>query len=389
MTTALDVVLCSIGLPHDGLTLGEKSLGGSETAAIHVARCLAQRGHRVSVFAPLPPRPGPLPRVIEGVSWFPIEQFVPFASSTPHDVTVISRDVNQLRYQFTSSIRVLWCHDLALKRLRGAIGQSAWTTDYLYVLSAFQQAQYRDIYGFPDSYVFVTRNGVDVARMPRERVRDPLKLVYGSRPERGLETALDIMARLAARGSALRLEVSMYDHEGLAPQVQGYYQQLWQRAQTMPNVVLRGALTQAQWHEQLATARALLYPGAVGQFAGFREISCIVMAEAQACGTPVVAIAQGAIPETLHEAGILVGDETTNAGDTTYREAFTDAVVTLATDDLAWQRHHARARANAPALDWMGVATQWEAHWLATFDARNADPWRVQRANARAGERDL
>jgi glycosyltransferase involved in cell wall biosynthesis len=393
VSTRLSVVLASIGIPHDGLTLKEQSLGGSETAAIHVARALAARGHHVTVFANLPPRPGPLPRILDGVSWMPLgengQHFLGYAHATPHDVTVLSRDVNLLRFTYQSAIRVLWCHDLALKRLRNPVTQCMWSTDYLYVLSPWQREQYRGIYGLDDAHVLVTRNGVDVASLPRPQTRDPLKLVYGSRPERGLEAALAVMERLQRAGSPLRLEVSWYDHEGLAPQMQAYYGQLRQRAEAMPNVVLKGALTQGEWHKQLATARALIYPGAVGQFAGFREIYAIAVAEAQACGTPVVTIGKGAVPGTLNGAGVVVGDESTDAGSPAYLDAFTAAVQALATDDLAWQRYHQIAVDNTPGLDWAGVAAQWEAHWLAALDQRVDDPWRVERHCARVGETEL
>ena len=48
----LDVVLVSGGLPHHGGTLKERSLGGSETAAIMIAKELAKRGHHVTVGSP-------------------------------------------------------------------------------------------------------------------------------------------------------------------------------------------------------------------------------------------------------------------------------------------------------------------------------------------------
>src|SRR5262245_22232873 len=116
----LDILLVSIGIPHDGLTLREQSLGGSETAAIRVARALANRGHYVTVCSPLPERrqpDGTVTRggVMDGVLWAPIEEF-PQRALIPHDVTVVSRDLNLIRCRSHSGVKVLWCHDLALKR---------------------------------------------------------------------------------------------------------------------------------------------------------------------------------------------------------------------------------------------------------------------------------
>jgi glycosyltransferase involved in cell wall biosynthesis len=346
----------------------------------------------VTVFAPLPERRfanGQVGRggLMDGVMWAPLEQFVPYANATPHDVTIISRDLNLLQYQFLSPLTVFWCHDLALKRIRQPIAQSLWKLAAIYTLSAWQKSQYLQVYGVPESTVVQTRNGIHLdAFLPlRGLPRDPCKLVYGSRPERGLDAALHIMDRLARAGSPLRLEVSQYDHDGLAPQMQGFYQHLYQRAAALPNVVIKGALTQAQWREQLATARAWIYPGCPGDF---REISCIAAMEAQAAGTPSVAIGKGAVPETLNGAGLIVGDESTDPLSAAHLDAFTAALVGLTSNDLQWQMLHKRALENAPGLDWAGVAEQWEADWLARFDRSTADAYRMRRHFERHGDHE-
>lgn len=388
--------MASIGLPHDPVTLTEKSLGGSETAAIHVARALAKRGHRVTMFAPLPERQGPQGvtkgGVFDGVAYLPIDAFVQHAMAFPHDVTIVSRDLSVIRPSFNSGIKVLWCHDLALKRARGAIGPALWNTDALYVLSAFQKQQYQHVYGLPDTCLFVTRNGVDVDAFTRLRERclprDPRKLVYGSRPERGLEACLKVMQVFAERGSDLRLEVSWYDDAGLAPQLQGFYAALREQASRMPNVALKGALTQAQWHEQLATARAMLYPGPSGFAAEFREISMIAIREARAAGTPSVVVGKGACAESLRECGTVVGEESTDCQSPEHLAVFAQAVTDLTTNDLAWQTAHARCNELTDDLSWDGVAAQWEAHWLGLFAERTADSRRMAAHFRRIGDKD-
>jgi len=391
----LDVVIASIGLPHDGRTLNERSLGGSETAAIHVSRALASRGHYVTVFSQCPERKmGNAPTrggLMDGVRWQPLEGLQAYVQAMPHDVLVVSRDLNIVRLAAQSKVRILWCHDLALKRHRAPIASAMWNTDALYVLSPFQQAQYREIYGLPDDRLFVTRNGIDGAGIRAavgKTKRDPLKLVYGSRPERGLETAIRVMDVLARRGSKLRLEVSWYDHEGLAPELQGYYAQLRAEAEKRPNMRLAGALVQASWHRQLASAQAMIYPGAIGPFAGFREISCIGLAEAQATGTPSIAVAKGAVPTTVRDAGMLIGDEHSDPGSPEAINAFADAVERMTGDAETWTHYHEAALAQAPGLDWAGVAEQWETHWYALIAARVADRWRMERYFTRMGERE-
>lgn len=375
----LDCCIVSPGLAHDGATLATKSLGGSETAAIFVAKGLAARGHHVTVFSP-----GSTGQVIDGVTWMPLEHAGAYCGSTPHDVTVVSRAIDALRVKFLSKVVALWCHDLFLKRGKGALCGVLWNLDVVYVLSQFHQRQAWQVNdGIPQELFQVTRNGVDLSAFKDIRLpRDPKKLVYGSRPERGLETALNLMDRLRAQGSDLVLHVSMYDNA--PPQLADFYNALWNRAKSMPNVRFLGALTQPQWHRELASARACVYPGVNGDFA---EISCIICAESQAAGTPFIGQHKGALPETLaFDAGVLVGDEHVDVNSLAYLDALADAVTQTATNDAWWASMSAGGKKRAESLDWSGVAAAWETDWTQRLRARAEDPWRMQLHLQRTGD---
>jgi len=375
----LDIVIASGGLPHDGATLAQRSLGGSETAAIMVAKSLAARGHHVTMFTPC--QGG----FFDGVVYMPLDTFAGYASSVPHDVTVVSRIMDFLKLPLQSAVRILWCHDLALKRQRGFLYGVLWSVDAVYLLSPFMVRQYREVYeGIPESIFYLTRNGIDVnAFAPLKFVaRDRDKLVYGSRPERGLEQCLNIMDELARRHSTLRLEVACYDN--VTPQMAPYYEVLWARARTMPNVKLLGSLRQADWHRQIASALAVMYPNCPGEF---REISCLVAMEAQACGTPMVAARKGAIPDTLAaDAGVFLGEEDTDPDSEAYITQFADTVMALREDEVATRRMAKAGLARAQELDWSEVARQWEGHWYELLAARVDDPQRVAAHFARIGE---
>lgn len=381
MSAGLDVVMLSPGLPHHGGTLWERSLGGSETAAIRVAAALAKLGHRVSVFSP-----GHTGGVWDGVNYLPIEQFPAYVVAAPHDVTVISRAVEYYRLPVNSTLRVLWCHDLALKRNIANLAGVMWSVDAIYVVSEFMRQQYKTVNGaLPESVYLRTRNGVDLASFaPLAGVpRDPQKLVYGSRPERGLETCLAVMAVLAQNASPLRLDVAWYDN--VPPQLQNYYQALWQQAAKLPNVRLLGPLKQIDWHRELATAMAMIYPGCGGDF---REVSCIAAIEAMACGTPVVTCAKGALPETLHPAcAEFLGDETTEVGTPGYVGQFAGAVAKVVHDPNLWRSMSFAGRQRATMFDWDGVAEQWTAHWDELLAERRAGgDFRLRRQLARSGD---
>lgn len=379
----LDVTIVSPGLPHDGTTLRHRSLGGSESAAIHVAAALAKQGHRVTAFSP-----GHQGVVADGVQWLPIEQAGGYLRVAPHDVCLVSRDATIAAMPNAAGLTVLWCHDLATKRQAPAFVSALWQVGAVYVLSEYQRRQVLSIHGALEPVLHRTQNGIapwQYEAIGTEQPRDPWKLVYGSRPERGLETCLAVMDRCAARGLPWHLVVAGYDNT--TPQMRPYYESLWAACERAPNVRLAGPLPQEAWHREIATAWGLMYPGCSGPF---REISCLVVREAMVLGTPVVAVAKGAIPETLHpDAGVLVGDDDVDPLEPPALEAFVAALGTLA-DDAAWARMHvAGPQAIRDRRDtWDDVVASWVVDWRERLALRRANPWSVTRALHRAGDHE-
>ena len=99
---ALNIVLYVNGMNFDGNTLKEKSLGGSETAGLCMARELAKRGHRVTMFSNTE-KAGK----IDGVIYQPIALFQGYASITPIDVCIVQRVPEIFANQFKSKINIL------------------------------------------------------------------------------------------------------------------------------------------------------------------------------------------------------------------------------------------------------------------------------------------
>src|SRR5437867_2807521 len=209
--TRLDVVLFAPGMPFQGDTLDQKALGGSETAALCVARELAALGLRVRVFS------NGQPGEYDGVMYLPADQFGVYAQTVPHDVCVVQRLPDALGQRMASRLNLLWCHDLAQGRQAARFRGTMWNVDRVMVLSDFMRAQYRDVYALPDDALWTTRNGVELARVARHlspgAARDRKKLLFAARPERGLDVLLgSVFPALLAADPALRVCVCGYDN---------------------------------------------------------------------------------------------------------------------------------------------------------------------------------
>ena len=238
-------VIHCLGMPFDGETIPRgRSLGGSESAAYYLARELAAADHHVVVFTS---HPDPAP-TSDGVSYafagarteaHPMgDHFEFYAEHTPHDVLIVQRIPGAFTRKWAARLCLLWLHDLPDVRHRAEVHASLWQLDGVLCVSDYHRDLGVAAYDLPERVVYVQRNGVDLAAVERGRM-DPdqpartysvprsRRLIYTSRPERGLEHLVrpgGIMSQLPE----YTLYFCTYDNstEALAP----YYAQLWEWA---------------------------------------------------------------------------------------------------------------------------------------------------------------
>lgn len=319
------VINCG-GMPFNGDTIKEKSLGGSETAAYYLAKELVAQGHHVVVFTNSKDE-----GFFDGVQYVycgEMTQQTPmgnkfhfYAKNTLHDVLIIQRHPAAFVTKWASKINILWLHDLATKRSKNDFGGQMWNIDIVWTVSKFHKEQVQEIYGFAEKIVQPIQNGVDLGLYAKtydpvqvqaknglhdftDYGGDPfiqankIKFIYSSRPERGLENHVKpdgIMARLWEIDKRFHLYVCGYDNT--VPVMAEYYNQLWAWCEQAPNVTNLGSLTKQELADVQRQCDACVYP------TQFEEVSCITAMECMAAEIPFISSSCAALPETCEGSG--------------------------------------------------------------------------------------
>lgn len=321
MQRKLDIIIHSMGMPFDGETIAQRSLGGSESAAYYQARGLAARGHNVKVFTTI----GEASHT-DGVDYVPMGQasqtaplgssFEHYARHTPHDVLIIQRHPLAFQGMFASRINIWQLHDIALLRTVIPVNQMLWNIDVTTCVSEFHKKQVSDTYGIDPDTIAVVPNGVDpalydilgyegqVLPLTMEHLApDCFTMLYQSRPERGLEHLVrpgGIMDQINAESYEMRTELLVCGYENTVHAMVDYYRQLKEWGQRLRNVKFIGALTKAQLAGVQRRCDLLIYP------TEFEEVSCITAMEAMHAGLPLLTSDVGALKETCEESGSIL-----------------------------------------------------------------------------------
>lgn len=355
------------GLPFDGLTLQEKSLGGSETALYYMAKELAARGHDVRVFCSCP-RPGRY----DGVQYHDLSSWKDLAGIVEFDALVVSRWYNFLATPSKAKMRIFWTHDMPSPDAKAEMPAHMFQTDMMFVLSEFQRKQYIADEMCPelDPLIRKTTNGVDwdyiqkcIADVPKNRKR----LIYSSRPERGLYLLLSkIWPALLDEDPELELVISSYDISAGGVQVPEQTMQIYQACNDLimksKNVFNAGNLKKEDYYKLLASSSVMVYP------TNFPEISCINAMESLACGTPLVSTRKFALTETASQGAELSEDP---YGSPEYIKDIVFKTLNLVKNDVHYRmirksgRDWIRSR-----YQWKRVAEQWEDLIMQHFKER-------------------
>jgi glycosyltransferase involved in cell wall biosynthesis len=297
-----DYVFCTGGpffaRKFNPTTLDKEGLGGSESALIAMAREFARHGKRVLVFCNCD-KPGEY----DGVRYLAIHDF-----ETYHRLNAY-RNVIALRIKdafegdpHAKTEFTFWLQDAPGTELyRPPFDPKAYRIRQIFVLSESHKRAWQTHFGLPEEIFFVTKNGYDPELFfPRKERKN--RIVYASRPERGLKEAVLAFRGLQKTFPDLELVVCTYTQEKNIwddPAIRDVKELL-----EAPGIRFLGSLSKRDFATELGQAKLLFHPNVLSAI----ETSCIAAIEAQASGVPVICGRGGALEETVRngKTGVVI-----------------------------------------------------------------------------------
>jgi glycosyltransferase involved in cell wall biosynthesis len=272
-----------------------EGIGGSETAVIQIARLFQVAGWRVDVFC----HAGRWEGEHDGVGYWEPSRL---RAEESCDVLVVWRNPAGHALPVRAERKLLWLHDhnygpaarADLAEWPMVLGVSAYHADTL-----------RRYYDLDPARVSFVPNGIDLARFDPTVRKTPLRCVYASSPDRGLDLLLEIWPRIRGDEPA-ELHVA-YGWQNLDNLIRLGRRDLIPFKETMERkiadtegVVWRDRLGQGELAQLYAESYAMLYPS------HFLETSCISVMEAMAGGCVPVTSSAGNLKDVVGDDGIVV-----------------------------------------------------------------------------------
>lgn len=270
----------------DEETLKVSGHGGSETAAIEVARWIKQKtNRRVKIFQNRKER-AVMP---SGVEYEPVSSLEGYLKNIEPAVHIGWRHPAKL----TQAKSYVWCHDL---ELRG--GERSDQYDKVIALSEFHRHYLREVSRVPDDKIILGFNGIDPEDFNQEAKRDPLKVIFSSSPDRGLIQSIDIVkAAREISGMDIKLHCFYGVHNMRKMGMNDWADSIMKHVEDHKDfVIYHGNVQKRELIKHFKECAVWLYP------ADFIETYCITAIEAVCAGAYPLVRAMGALPYTLQDA---------------------------------------------------------------------------------------
>ncbi|HVI42669.1 MAG TPA: methyltransferase domain-containing protein, partial [Anaerovoracaceae bacterium] len=344
-------------------TVKKTGIGGSETAAIEIAKRLAAQGNRVRVFNSC----GQYGEgIYDGVEYHKSNNYQDLVC----DVLIVSRQANMLAdsYNVKSKLTLLWVHDVYALN---ATNELLLKADRVLSLSQWHKDNLIAIHNLHPDHIIVTRNGLDLDRFNQNIVRDQYKCINSSSPDRSWPVLLDVWPAIKEKvpQASLHLYYGFKNWEYSAqfnPAHKDLINRIRQKIKELEplGVVFHDRVDQKELAKEMLSAGCLLYP------TWFTETFYITGAEALASGVRVISSPIAAINETVGEYGTLIPGEWTSVG---YQTEFIKATVAaLQNSDNADRT--VMSQAAKEKFSWDALTIEWIEMFNSLIELKFSNP---------------
>lgn len=335
--------ICSQAIEEWGPLSIYQGIGGSEEATIYLSQELAAQGHQVTVYNNCPYQ-----CTFQGVHW---KHHSSLNENEEMDVAIIWRLPHYLEhYKFKAKKNFLWLHD---------VPEEYWFTEErlekfekIIVLSKYHRSLLPKI---SDDKFIISSNGVTELLSEEEQKveRDPMKIIYTSSYDRGLEHLLRMMPEILKQFPEVKLHVCY--GWGQWDKMRTRKTQLEWKSKMMellkqPGVVEHGRVGQKELAKEFLSASIFAYP------CSFEEISCISVMKAQWYGCIPLTTDYAALAETnLVDGCKVIG----NAKYADVRDEFKKCLLEALKTNVSGKVRQTISSTCKKRYAWNTVAKQW------------------------------
>jgi glycosyltransferase involved in cell wall biosynthesis len=374
----LRIVMYAANLRHWG-ALDPKALfedvpspAGTEIAMMGVARSLAARGHRVTVFASCDGG------TYDGVDYITPDLALPLLSTLESDVVVSWQDPSVFLYPIKTKLRILMSQSTQL-----GLGQTAERVDRYFSISKFSAETLLDGDPYADpSKMWITRNGIALERFHHfnrngtlryepDKSERPHSLAWLSSPDRGLHHLVQIFEKVRAVVPDATFDV-LYDfdraYESYKNNMPGSAYVRWldeaAKLKGMPGVRVLNHLSQPNVAELLSRTAVVAYPCDPVRAT---ETYCISMTEAMAAGCAVVISDADCLPENYANAATILPRPIDH-------DAWAAEIIKLMTDEEYREGQMQKGLKLASTATFDEIAWEWESFFESYLDGGEIFP---------------
>ncbi len=277
---------------------GDSFVGGSEEAVCLMSEALAKQGWKVTVYAD----PGEDEGEISGVQWLP---YYKFNRLDNFNILIAWRDVRFFDYDFKAEKKYLWLHDIqnGLEFTPERVSR----IDKVFFLSKWHyESNYELKKNLPQEKVFYTTNGIPGEGAGTPFIRNLVRVVHTSSPDRGLEHLVEMWPDVKKEVPEAELHVfygfQLFDRfYGNNPSSMGWKKKLVDNMAEY-GIVDHGRVPQPELKKFMEESGIWAYP------THFGEINCISAIKAQAYGCEPVVVNYAALKETVQFGRKVEGD---------------------------------------------------------------------------------